>query len=71
MAKRLEFIRRELERLESQTTSLAEKQGRKQQQVRSWSVEKFSRMAVHSQTGSAGACSTSQRSGSGNQLLWR
>lgn len=34
VAKRLDFIRRELERLESQAGSMAEKQGRKQQQVR-------------------------------------
>lgn len=33
VGKRLEFIRRELERLEGQATSLGEKQARKQQQV--------------------------------------
>ena len=35
VAKRLDFIRRELERLDTQAGSLAEKQARKQQQVRS------------------------------------
>lgn len=33
VGKRLEFIRRELERLQGQAASLAEKHGRKQQQV--------------------------------------
>lgn len=33
VGKRLEFIRRELDRLEGQSTSLGEKLGRKQQQV--------------------------------------